>query len=42
VAGLLLSFVWILHGTNVIGSIPGWMPPSSVFALAVGMALIVL
>lgn len=39
VAALLLSLIWLLSGCGVIGHIPGWIPPSSVFALALGVAL---
>jgi hypothetical protein len=39
VAALVLSVVWLLSVTGVIGSSPNWVPPSGLFAAALALAL---
>jgi len=39
-AAALFGFIWFLHGTGTIGSIPDWMPPGSVMLLAAWAVLV--
>ena len=39
VAALILSAIWLLQATGVIGSIASWIPPAGLFAAALALAL---
>lgn len=39
IAGLILSFIWLLAAIGAVHGISSWVPPSSVFALAVAALL---
>lgn len=39
IVALVFALIWLLATTSVIGSVPAWIPPSGLFALALGVLL---